>query len=640
VSPPAPADTVLDLARSDRLGAEYPQVRALLQELDAEGRLRAGRLLSRLDPDAVTAAHPGTAVIDVAITGHGTLSGLLPPLTAELARHGLLLRPHLTSFDSWVFELSDPGSELYSANPDLALCVLDPMVVFDEVPVPWQPADVERVLADKLTLIENLARTFQGAASSTLVLNTLPLPRRFSAQLIGSLSRTELGVLWRRANIRLLELAQSFSSVFVIDLDPLIGEGLPVADPRLSAYAKAHLSEQLLSAYAREVAHLGRHVAGRTKKVLALDLDETLWGGVLSDDGPDGIELGDSYRGEAFEAFQRVVRQIGSQGVLLAAVSKNDAEPVQQVLTKHPRMQLRPEHFVQVTANWDPKHNNLLDQASALNLGIDSFVFADDSSFECGLVRRELPEVAVIRLDEDPALHIGRLLADGWFDVREITAQDQSRTAQYRSDLERRGLRRASGSIEEYLRELDIRLDLSTVRAVDVSRVSQLTLRTNQFNLTTVRMQPPDVERCRADPGQQVLAIRTGDRFGENGVVGAVFTHRDGETLKITNFVLSCRVFSRGIEQACLGVLLRQARSEGIATVQGSYRPSAKNRMVAGFYPDNGFTALDAGAPGDFVHDLAEIPPLPDHLRLTTTLTTTLTGVPPAAGPGTSGGQR
>ncbi|GAA3431806.1 hypothetical protein [Kutzneria kofuensis] len=335
------AEDLLSPQRIDDVAERYPQVPRLLARLPADDLLRAGRLLSRVSPDEVLRAHPTTPTLTIAVTGHGTLSALVPALTAQLARHGILLRPHLTDYDSYVFELSDPDSELHAANPDMALCVLDPAVVFDEVPTPWHVDDVEKVLAEKTALVEGIAARFADTARGVLVLNTVPLLRRHTGQLVDLKSRARLGVLWREFNARLLALVETNPSVVVIDLDPLVAEGVEVTDARLDSYAKAHLSQDLLAAYAREVGHLARNLAGRTKKCLAVDLDNTLWGGVLGDDGPEGIEIGGGYRGEAFRSFQRVVAQLGSQGVLLAAVSKNDPEPVRAVLREHPDMVLR-----------------------------------------------------------------------------------------------------------------------------------------------------------------------------------------------------------------------------------------------------------------------------------------------------------
>ncbi|AXK32418.1 HAD-IIIC family phosphatase [Streptomyces armeniacus] len=620
-------DRLRALHRAGQLAERYPEVEALLADLPAERLPQAGQLLSRVDADEVLRHHPRTPVVGVAVTGHGTLAPLVPALTAETARHGMLLRPYVADFGGYVFDLSDPSRPLHAAGADLVLCVLDPMAVLDELPTPWQVADVERTLEEKVRLWDGLVGRFRAESPATLVLNTLPLPRRFTAQLVDHRSRAVLGAAWREANARLLRLAEAHPSLVVLDLDPLIADGGPASETRLSLYAKSHLSAGLLAAYAREIGHLARHLAGRTKKALALDLDGTLWGGVLGEDGPEGIEVGDGYRGEAFQEFQRTVRQLGSQGVLLTAVSKNDLEPVRKVLADHPGMVLREEDFVRVTANWRPKPDNIRETAEVLNLGTDSFVFLDDSPYECGLVRRELPEVATVRLDEEPAEHLERLLRDSWFGVREVTAEDRSRPSRYRDESARGDFLRSFDSLDDYLRELGVHVRLARMERADVGRVAQLTLRTNQFNLTTVRLQPAEVEALADDPDALVLTVRSGDRFGDNGLVGALLLRRDGDVCRVENMLLSCRVFARGIEQTCMATVLRRARKAGFRAVEGRYRETAKNGGVREFYPECGFGRADGGgadagggAELAFRHDLADVPAPPDHVSLTLAL--------------------
>ncbi|MFI1887742.1 HAD-IIIC family phosphatase [Streptomyces jumonjinensis] len=631
-----PLDRLRALHREGRLAPAYPEVPGLLAELASTGDpagppapdlVRAGQLLARLDPGEVLAEHPGTDVFTVAVTGHSTLSGLTAPLTAELARHGLLLRAHSGDFGSWFRDLQDTGSELYAAGADLALCVLDAHVVFDELPHPWLVADVERVAAAKLALIGSLAERYVAHGGGTLVLNTLPLQRSHARRLVDARSRARLGVVWREFNAGLLRLAAAHDRVHVIDLDPLAASCGPVSEPRLAAYAKVLLGDELLSCYAREIGHLARGLRGRAKKVLVVDLDNTLWDGILGDDGAEGIAAATTYRGEAFGRFQKAVGQLGAQGVLLAVCSKNDREPVLKVLRDHPDMALRESDFVRINANWDPKDGNLLDIARRLNLGVDSLVFADDSAFECGLVARSLPAVAVVRLDDEPALHVERLLADGWFDVPELTAEDRVRAEQYRTDAARQDLQESAGSMEEYLAGLGVRVSFSPVREHEIARVSQVTLRTNQFNLTTERLQQADVRALLDSPGRLVLAIRSADRFGENGLVGAVLISIDegGGSWRIDNAMLSCRVFARGIEQACLAAVLRQARDSGAAEVHARYRPTAKNRRVRGLYPSLGFAETGEGGDGtvSFRHHLAEesLPGVPAHIELTAEFT-------------------
>jgi FkbH-like protein len=615
--------TLAELHHAGRLASCYPAVREMLAGLPPADLMAAGHVLSRLDPAEVLRAHPGVRTVTIAITGYGTLAQLIPLLTAELARHGLLLRSYLGDFGSYVAELGDPGSPLYAAEPDLALCVLDPIMIFDELPVPWWPQDAERAARDKLALISRLAARFHATSRGTLVLNTLPLLRRFTAQIVDHRSRARLSAVWHEANARLLRLADTQPSLVVLDLAPIIAEGIAAEDVRLSHYAQAHLSTELLAHYAREVGHLARHIDGQTKKVLAVDLDGTLWGGVLGEDGPRGINAADGRQGAAFRAFQQVIKQLSAQGVLLAAVSKNDPEPVRAVWQETPGMILREEDFVQITANWRPKHENLSELAEVLNLGVDSMVFVDDNPAECGFVRQALPGVAVVEVSSEPARHAERLLRDGWFDSRELMAEDRSRAAEYRGELARKSFLDSFESLEDYLRQLEITTHVSRVRAGDaeVSRVSQLTLRTNQFNLTGGRLQPADVRSLLDDPDALVVALRAADRFGDNGIVGAAFVSRSGDGMNIRNFLLSCRVFSRGIEQAGLTAILRHARAAGAAAVWGSYRATAKNNKVKDFYLRNGFTQVAAdGMSATFRHDLVDIPPPPQHIHLTESL--------------------
>jgi FkbH-like protein len=611
-------DQLFALLRSDEATARYPEIRGLLHKASEAEITQAGRFLARLDVDEVQHRHPDTPAVTAAITGHGTLPGLEFALTGEMARHGILLRPHLSVFSSYVFELSDPDSPLYRANPDVVLCVLDASVVFDEVPVPWQVSDVARVLREKVALLERLVAMFASHSGGTLVLNTMPLPRRLLMQLVDYSSRSALGAVWREANARLLRLTEKHPSLVVFDLDALAAEGTGLEDIRLDVYAKAHLAPGLLAKYAREAAHLARGVVADVKKVLVLDLDNTVWGGVLGDDGPAGIEVGGTRRGEAFAAFQKVLKQLGSQGLLLAAVSKNDAEPVRAVLRDHPDMVLREQDFAWVSANWRPKPDNIRDLAQSLGLRTASFVFTDDSAFECDLVRQDVPDVAVIQLDGEPALHVRKLLDDGWFDTREVTAEDRNRTATYRQESDRADFLRAFESTGDYLRALELRVDLSPADAADLPRLSQLTLRTNQFNLTSLRMQPSEVQTWADDPAAQILAVRSADRFGDNGLVGALFLRRSGGQIRLANFVLSCRVFSRCIETAVLATVLRRARDSEATEVLGFYRPNGRNDIVAELYPGLGFRLTDDGdTVRTYRHDLDVVVEPPAYIQLT-----------------------
>ncbi|MFC9824864.1 HAD-IIIC family phosphatase [Streptomyces erythrochromogenes] len=616
-------DRLRELRERGLLEKAYDRVPALLADEDGPGdAAAAGRLLAALDHDAVLGHHPHTPVVTVAVTGQSTVGHVVDPLRGELARHGMLLRAVVGEHGTYLRDLTDPAGELRAAAPDLTLCLLDAETLFSQVPAVWGPEDVERAGEEALDRCAALA----AEAPGTLVLNTVPLPRSCSHQLLDHRSRARLGAVWREFNARLLRLTESADRLVVIDLEPLVGEGGPVTDPRLARHAKVQLGAGLLAAYAREIGHLARAVRGRVRKCLVLDLDDTLWDGVLGEDGPDGVAAAGTLRGEAFGAFQKCVKQLASQGVLLAVSSKNDEGLVLEALASHPDLVLREPDFAAVNANWEPKDANLADIARTLDLAPDALVFADDSPAERAQVRLGAPEVAVVALDAEPALHVTRLLADGWFDTLRLTDEDRARPGEYRRRRERGALRAGSGSYEEFLRALEVSVGLGPPRPHEFARVSQLTLRTNQFNLIGVGYTEAELARRAADPGRLLLVARSADRFGDNGLVGAVLGSIAGEVLRLDGMWLSCRVLGRGVEQACLALLLARARELGLSTVGARYVPTARNHRARDFYPSCGFTPADPGGsegsadgPVVFRHDLARLPQVPAHVRITET---------------------
>lgn len=620
--PPHALAELRALQAAPGLGCRWQAVGALLNRMAAADNgiielAKAGRLLQRTGAERILAEAAATSSpigqpepVGITVTGTGTLNDLAPALTAEFARHGLLADLTMTDFASYRQSLLEPP-----VPAQLTLCVLDSSAVTDRLPSPWRIEDIEAALAAVATELTELVAGYLRQASGVLVLNTLPLAPEISRQLIDRRSRTRLEIAWRALDTAILQLALEHDRVVTLDLNPLVAAGGAVADPRMSLYAKMNLGPELLGRYAREVTQVARAMRGRTKKMLVLDLDGTLWDGILAEDGAVGIAPAGTLRGEAFQRFQRTVLQLGAQGVLLAVSSKNDGDEVLSVLADHPDMTLRPADFTVIEASWEPKPTSLERIADSTGLDPSSFVFIDDSAAECGSVAALLPQVAVIRLDDEPALHVQRLLADGWFDVGELTSDDLERAAHYRRQPARSQLRSTAASMADYLRELGVTVRLAPVREHEITRVAQLTQRTNQFNLTTERLQPADVEERLADSCSLVLGIHSADRFGSDGLVGAVFARRCGDELVVDNLILSCRVFERGIEQATMSCLLSYSKQLEVTAVRGRYRPSAKNGRVAGLYPSLGFMPCgDDGKTWFFLHDLAVITSPPQHI--------------------------
>ncbi|BBG01412.1 MULTISPECIES: HAD-IIIC family phosphatase [Pseudonocardia] len=615
-----------ELARADAAGlvARWPELPALLATADPATVRRIGARLATVAPDDVLAAHPRARELPVTVTGSSTLAPLVPALTGELARHGFLAR----------IALGDPGGYALALAADPAphsttLCLLDAGAVFDRFgDEPWLVADVEQA-ADAVRAELTAAAARHAAAGATLVLSTPPLWSSWPDRVLDLRERARLGAVWRRFTADLLDLGgpDGPDGTYVIDTDPIAGDTGPARDARLERYTHVAFTDPWLSALARRFGHLLRGLHGTPRKCLVLDLDGTLWGGTLAETGPDGLDMAEGFRGEAHRAFQRTVAHLGRQGVLLAVCSKNDPDEVAAVLAEHPDLLVRADALTAVAASWDPKPDAIGRIAQSIGIGTDSLVLVDDNRSETGSVRERFPEIVTVDVDaDDPAGHVGALLADGWFDSPAITDEDRERAGRYRTEARRAEFRAGVDGVEEYLAGLGTRLEVFVPGPADVARVAQLTRRTNQFNLTTVRLDDRSVHDRLADPQELTVAVQVGDRFGDHGLIGAAFARWSGtgpeRTLRIENLVMSCRVLGRGVESAWIAELLRHAADGGATAVLAGYRPSPRNARVRELWPDHGFVA-DGTGPDDelrFRHPLDPLPGTPPHVHVRATL--------------------
>jgi FkbH-like protein len=334
---------------------------------------------------------------------------------------------------------------------------------------------------------------------------------------------------------------------------------------------------------------------GLSRKVLALDLDNTLWGGVLGEVGAAGVTLGGLYPGKSYKELQRTALRLRDQGIILVLASKNDADHVDAALREHPEVVLRPDMFSGTAVNWQPKAANLRQLAEQLDLGISSFVFLDDSPFERGHVAEESPEVTVLSSEGDPAYLVRTVTAGGWFDTLDLTDTDRKRPALYQTRMARGEFAGSFGSSEEYLAALDITVSIATATEFDVPRIAQLAARTNQFNLTGLRPDEAATAAMSVDPGHLVAAFSVSDRFGDEGIVGAAWVQRGERVWRVLNLVLSCRVLGRGVELAVVEWLAARASAEGATELEGRFVPSPKNAVSASFWTKAGFTETAEG---------------------------------------------
>jgi FkbH-like protein len=522
-------------------------------------------------------------------------------------------------YDNYIAEIMDEESALYSFAPEIVFllpserrCVYTGKLT-DARTLP--EAEAQRTVDGLL----DLARKVNKQTGAEVIMSNFMPPARHDP---GTYRTRTLGSDWsfrKWVNLQLGLAAPPWLRICDLEYLAYRTGALASRDERGWFESKQPCSPALLVEVAREVAHLIGSLKRATKKVLVLDLDNTLWGGVIGDDGLEGIELGDtSPRGEAFKAFQKYVASLKDRGILLAVCSKNDYAKAVEPFEKHPEMVLRLEDIVSFKANWDSKADNIRAMAAELNLGLDSFVFVDDNPAEIEIVRQFAPEVTTILLGPDPAGYVGQLQDCRLFEPRTITAEDAERTGQYRSDVQRKELQASVTDMDSYLESLAMEAVISEFTPVDVPRLSQLINKSNQFNLTTRRRSEAEVIAVMNDPGQIGYSVRLKDRFGDHGLISIVVGKKTGEAMHIDTWIMSCRVLKRQVEEEVLNELARLAKARGCARLEGVYLPTAKNEMVRDFYPRMGFSLIRENGTGrEFELKLDRFHTIPTKIKIT-----------------------
>ena len=367
-------------------------------------------------------------------------------------------------------------------------------------------------------------------------------------------------------------------------------------DPSYWHMYKYAMSMQAIPDFAFHLSHIIKAVFGKNKKAFVLDLDNTLWGGIVGDDGPENLEIGqETSMGQVYQEFQGYLKEHKKIGVLLNVDSKNEEENALAGL-KHPEGILKPEDFIVIKANWLPKSQNLTEIASELNIGRDALVFVDDNPAEREIIRQHVPETAVPEMTDgdqvNPDQFIRILDKNAYFEVVTLSEDDKHRNEMYKANAMRKEQEESFGNYSDFLKSLEMEAVIRGFEPVYYSRIAQLTNKSNQFNLTTKRMTQAEVEQMAQDPGYITLYGKLKDKFGDNGVVSLVIGKKNGDTLELILWLMSCRVLKRDMEQAMLDTLVWQSRESGIRKIHGYYYKTAKNAMVKDFYGAMGFQKL------------------------------------------------
>jgi FkbH-like protein len=579
----------------------WPTLQALANtQVDFTRTARLDRRLSE-SPTEI-----GPEPLRLALLSSCTVDQLLPSLRVAALRRGMRLDVHLPDYGLYRQSVLDPQSPLSIFRPQVILFSIDASALVGTNFI-IDPEAAELHVADRVNELVSLWRAardrFRAQVIQQTILPTFP-------DLMGAAEYRTPGspaAMIDSANAK-IRTSTSAENVDVLALDRRVQrDGISAwHNPVLWNHAKQDVSPVAAPMYGELTLRVIAARRGRSAKSLVLDLDNTLWGGVIGDDGLGGIVLGQgSAEGEGFLQFQRYAKALAQRGVILAVCSKNDEANAREAFEKHPEMVLRETDIAAFIANWDDKATNLRRIATELNIGLDSLVFVDDNPFERNIVRRELPEVQVPELPEDPSLFDMTISDAGYFEALEITNEDLTRSASYQVT---RALRRgdvATSDLDGYLASLEMKLLWKRFDQNSLKRLTQLINKTNQFNLTTRRYTEAQIAAIMEDPDAVALYLRLVDRYADHGIISVLIGQRcaDG-ALEMDSWLMSCRVLGRGVEHATLSVLIDQARHRGDRAIVGRYRPTPKNGMVRDLYSRLGFELVGVEDGGETVWTL------------------------------------
>lgn len=492
-------------------------------------------------------------------------------------------------YDAIDLTINDPDSELYSFKPDFTYVFLSEQKLLKEF---YKNGISNGFVKNTLAYLENIVSTVsKHIKTNFLVFN---FPDRLDPVFGNYAGKTNNSYSYqvRKLNIELMDWAQRASAVYLIDVAALQASygGKNVIDNRLYVSADAVFGLDFTVVLAANCVQVIEAFTGGAKKCLILDLDNTLWGGIIGDDGIDNIQIGDLGIGKAFTQIQYWAKALKERGIILAVCSKNDEANAREPFEKHPDMVLKPEDIALFVANWDNKHDNIKYIQSVLNIGFDSMVFIDDNPFERNMVRQFLPEVTVPEMPEDPAEYVAYLNSLNLFETNAYTEEDKERTDLYRSEALRTEASRSYTSEVDFLKSLDMVSEAKAFDSFTIPRVAQLSQRSNQFNLRTVRYTEEDVKHIAAQKDKyHTFSFTLADKYGAHGLIGVIILESRGDSLFVDTWIMSCRVLKRGMENFMLNVIVEYANRKGVATITGEYIETRKNGMVKDHYKNLGF---------------------------------------------------
>jgi len=556
--------------------------------------------------------------IRIAILGGFTLNGLEETMRVKCDEKKIQCTTFVSGYNQYNQEILDEKSQLYKFSPDITFLIIDSRNTLGEFflnPYSISAEERKRFVEDKSNEIINLAKELVKKSKSKLVISNFNIPS-YSPIGINEI-KEEFGLhdMIRSLNQNIKIGLRLEPEIFIYDLNSFVtkfGEN-NVFNYKQFFYGDIRISLHCIPYLAEELIGYVTAVLGLSKKCLVLDLDNTLWGGIIGEDGIEGIKLGDDPVGRSYVEFQHNLLALNQRGILLAINSKNNFDDAIQVINEHPNMVLKQDNFACVRINWNDKVKNMKEISDELNIGLDSMVFVDDDPVNIEYVNSNLPEILSIHMPADNCHDNSRhlKLISPLFNVLKITDEDKARNRMYLEQRKRTELKTQVGNLDEFLKQLNISVEIKNADDFTIPRISQLTLKTNQFNLTTRRYQEEDIRKFAQGSEKIVGCAQIQDKFGDNGITGAYIINKDNEQQwTIDTFLLSCRVIGRGIEDGVLCHIIEKARKDGISQVRGEYIKTKKNQPAENFFENFGFKKE-----GDFwIFDTKNQFKRPEHL--------------------------
>lgn len=506
---------------------------------------------------------------------------------------------HHSAYDIWEADYSqidhevfDENSKLYSSTHDYVLILRSSehlLNTFYKTELSARSSFAET----QIEYLKSLLKQITSASKSKIILNTY---FEINDAVFGNYSnKVKSSFLYqlRLLNVALMKLAEENKNLFLLDIASIVSQrGYASSfDSKLYIGSDIAYSLDVLPTIAQNIHSIIQSVNGQFKKCVILDLDNTMWGGIIGDDGMNGIQIGDLGIGKAFTEWQRWIKELKQRGIILAVCSKNTEHIAKEPFESHPDMELRLEDISMFVANWENKVDNIRYIQSVLNIGFDSMVFLDDNPFEREMVKSGIPELTVPDLPEDPAEYLNYMRAQNLFETASFTEEDTERTKLYQEEAKRTIFQKSFANEAEFLQSLDMKSEVAAFNSFTIPRAAQLTQRSNQFNLRTKRYTEAQVSEMVNSPDYFTLSFTLEDKFGNHGLIAIIVLKKENsDTLFIDTWIMSCRVLKRGMEQFTLQAIVELAKQNGFSYLKGEYLPTPKNGMVKNHYNDLGFT--------------------------------------------------